>query len=300
VVIRREPGDPGPKSHRGKGDKANKKRMAIIGSIYSVDRYPRSPEDVTAALFRDPRRPDDSAPARPVPVGKHVWGRLSHAQDGSMDEPIKTVFTWLGAELKCRNPGGKKEVVCLMDGQESLWTGRIRIGGEVIEILDILHVTPRLWQAAHLFHKEGTTEAVEFVRGRVLRVLKGQVKGVVKGLRRMGTDHDLSGAKKKKLRTISNYLERNAGRMRYDEYLQKGYPIASGVIEGACRHYVKDRMERAGMRWIKAGAQAMLNVRSEYLNGDWEKFQEFRINREKDRLYKNHKVLLDYEWPMAV
>jgi hypothetical protein len=190
-------------------------------------------------------------------------------------------------------------LVSIMDGQESLWDGLSHVDGEVIEILDILHVTPRLWQAAHLFHKEGTTEAREFVRERVLRVLSGEVKGMVKGLRRMGTTHELAGSKKKNLRTICNYLEKNADRMRYDEYLRKGYPIASGVIEGACRHYVKDRMERAGMRWVKEGAQAMLDVRSEFLNGDWQKFQQFRIERETERLYPHRNVLQDVEWQLA-
>jgi hypothetical protein len=86
--------------------------------------------------------------------------------------------------------------------------------------------------------------------------------------------------------------------MRYDEYLAKGYPIASGVIEGACRHYVKDRLERSGMRWSKAGAQAMLDVRSEYLNGDWEGFYQFRIDRETKRLYPQCKILEEVIWTL--
>ena len=73
--------------------------------------------------------------------------------------------------------------------------------------------------------------------------------------------------------------------MRYDEYLAKGYPIASGVIEGACRHLVKDRMERAGMHWTRTGAQAMLDVRSIHVNGDWDQYQTFRIERETGKLY---------------
>ena len=87
--------------------------------------------------------------------------------------------------------------------------------------------------------------------------------------------------------------------MRYDEYVRRGYPVASGVIEGACRHYVKDRMERSGMRWTKAGAQAMLDVRSEYLNDDWAEFQRFRIERETDRLCPHRQLLEATAWPMA-
>ena len=259
IVMRRGPDDPAPKAHRGKGDKANKKRMAVVGALYSVGRYPRSPEEVVAALFRDPRQPGQAAPRRPEPVGKHVWARLSRAADGSLGEPIDAVFGWLKAELQRRNRGGVKEVVCLLDGQEALREGLRRepVVPQVVEVLDLLHVTPRLWQAAHVFHKEGSAEAAAFVRGRLLRVLRGEVKGVVAGLRRLGKLRGLPAAQRQRLQVLCRYLKANASRMRYDEYLAKGYPIASGVIEGACRHYVKDRLERSGMRWSKAGAQAM-------------------------------------------
>lgn len=300
VPMRRGPGEARPKAKRNKGDKANKKRMAIVGALYSIDRYQRTPEEVTAALFRDVRRPGVEPTKRPEPTGKHIWARLSRAADGALGEPIDAVFGWQKQELDRRNPGGAKEVLCLMDGQEALWEGKRRhFGQEVVEVLDLLHVTPRLWQAAHLFCKEGSDAAVAFVRQRVLRVLHGEVKGVLKGLRRLGTTRGLGGPKKKRLRTICHYLEANAGRMRYDEYLKKGYPIASGVIEGACRHYVKDRMERSGMRWTKAGAQAMLDVRSEYLNGDWQAFHAFRINRETQRLYPQRQLLQTLQWPLA-
>lgn len=299
IPLRKGPDDPAAKAHRGKGDKANKKRMAIVGAIYSVDRYPRTAEEVTAALFRDPRAAGPKE-ARPVPVGKHVWARLSKAADGNLTDPIDAVFAWQKAELDRRAPIGTKPVVCVMDGQELLWEGKRRhFGDKVVEVLDLLHVTPRLWQAAHAFYKEGTKAAAGFVRDRVFRVLRGQVRGVVKGLRRAATVRGLTGSKAEAVRRACAYLSANAPRMRYDEYLKEGYPVASGVIEGACRHYVKDRMERSGMRWTKAGAQGMLDVRSEYLNGDWQAFQAFRIRHEADRLYPHRSILDELVWPLA-
>jgi hypothetical protein len=94
-------------------------------------------------------------------------------------------------------------------------------------------------------------------------------------------------------------LEKNQERMRYDAYLAAGYPIASGVIEGACRHLVKDRMERAGMHWTIPGAQAMLEVRSVYLSGQWQEFQAYRIEAETQRLYP-HRQLVEHLDGMAV
>ena len=123
------------------------------------------------------------------------------------------------------------------------------------------------------------------VRERVLRVLQGKVELVIRGLREMGTKRQLTGTKKTKLKKLCAYLENNRERMRYDEYLAKGYPIASGVIEGACRHLVKDRMERAGMHWTRAGAQAKLDVRSIQITGAWDQYQAFRIAYETKRLY---------------
>jgi len=133
-------------------------------------------------------------------------------------------------------------------------------------------VTPRLWAAAHVFYREGSADAVTFVRERLERVLRGEVLSVVRGLRQIGTRRGVASAKRKRLSTICGYLRKNADRTRSGEYLSKGYPIASGVIEIVCRHYVKDRLERARMHWTREGARAMLDVRSEFLNGDWEVF----------------------------
>jgi hypothetical protein len=115
----------------------------------------------------------------------------------------------------------------------------------------------------------------------------------------MGTRRHLGATKRKRLETICGYFQKNASRMHYEEYLAKGYPIASGVIEGACRHSVKDRMERAGMHWTLLGAQAMLYVRSEYLNGDWTGFHKYRIQGETERLYPRRERLDEIPWPVA-
>ena len=103
-------------------------------------------------------------------------------------------------------------------------------------------------------------------------LLEGKVRYVVGGLRQMMTKRDLKGTRRKTVREVAGYFERNCARMKYDEYLAAGYPIGSGVAEGACRHLVKDRLERTGMRWHPDGAQAMLNLRATYLNGEWESF----------------------------
>lgn len=298
VVMRRQADDPAPAAHRTKGQKASQKRMATVGSVYSVDRFVRSPEEVLAALFRDPGQ---EKKVRPKPCGKRVWALLPNDAEPDKISGQSAVYVWMMWELKLRNPGQAKETVRLHDGQESLWEAAEKYlpSDNSIDILDLLHATPRLWQAAHVFHPEGTAAATAFAREQILRVLRGAVKGVIRSLRALGTRRKVTGSKKKTLSTVCNYLEKNRERMRYDQYLAKGYPIASGVIEGACRHLVKDRMERAGMHWTYAGAQAMLDVRSVHVSGEWETFQAYRIERETERLYPHRQLVEGPSYTMA-
>jgi hypothetical protein len=268
---------------RPTGERVNGKRMATVGAVYTVDPYQRTVADVVAALFRDP---DYEAASRPTPCHKRVWASLPQ-ETPQPRSSIAVVSDWLWWEFAQRNPRLTRPTVCLCDGQEALWQAcdTAVLDPNRVDILDLLHVTPRLWQAAKLLYGEKAPEVVPFVRQRVTQVLEGKVETVLRSLRRLGVARSLKGAKKKALTRLCGYLWKNRQRMRYDEYLRAGYPIASGVIEGACRHLIKDRMERAGMHWTAAGAQAMLDLRSVWIGGYWEAFQQTRIERETERLY---------------
>ena len=141
-----------------------------------------------------------------------------------------------------------------------------------MEILDLLHVTSRLWTAAHLFHKGDSHAAEQFVRQRVLRILQGEVLGVVRGLRAMST-RKLKGEKQREeVEVICRYYQNNHERMQYDRYLARGYPIASGVIEAACKTLVKTRLCRSGMRWSRQGGQRILVLRTYVKSNRWDTF----------------------------
>jgi hypothetical protein len=302
VPIRRPADAPPIMDHQHRsGPKPDRKKMATVGAVYSIDPFVRTPEDVLESLFRDPREPRPKTP-RPHPRYKRMRALLDHT-DSNGDEVggRAAVFGWIHDEMAARHAGSGKPLVCIMDGEESLWNMRDVHQGEVsmIDILDLLHVTPRLWDAALLFHPLGSDAAKRFVRERLLRILHGEVAAVVRGLRRMGTTQGLCGNQRTKLRTICGYLEKNRHRMHYDEYLALGYPIASGVIEGACRHIVKDRLERTGMNWTIPGAQAMLDLRCIYLTDQWEPFMEFRVARETERLYPYRDTLQALCWAVA-
>ena len=302
VPIRRPADAPAIETHQSKsGPKPGAKKMATLASVYSIKPYVRTPEDIVESLFRQPGEPREKS-TRPRPQHKRVRASLDHVDaDGNQINGAATVFGWMADEVTARNPLGDKPMVSIMDGQESLWNLRDLFQADVsmVDILDILHVTPRLWEAAHLFHPAGTREAEKFVRDRVLRILRGEVLSVIAGFRRLATTHKLSGKKLEKIQTIIHYLKNNQDRMRYDEYLAAGYPIASGVIEGACRHVVKDRLERTGMTWTMEGAQAMLALRCIHLSDAWDDFIKFRVEHETERLYPYRDTLNETSWALA-
>ena len=302
VPIRRAADAPSIESHQSKsGPKPGAKRMATLGAVYSIAPHVRSPQEIVQSLFRHPSEPRTKS-NRSRPQHKRVRASLDHTDPCGDDiHGAAAVFGWMSGEVAARNPNHDKPVVSIMDGQESLWNLRDVFQQDVpmIDILDLLHVTPRLWEAAHLFYSPGSKMAENFVRQRVLRVLKGEVSSVIIGLRRLAATHKLREKKLQKIQTITNYFANNQDRMRYHEYLAAGYPIASGVIEGACRHVVKDRLERTGMTWTVPGAQAMLSLRCVHLSGLWDEFTKFRVQSETARLYPYRSKLAEMQWTLA-
>jgi hypothetical protein len=293
-------------SHAHKrGPKTGRKKQAIVGAVYSVEPLVRTPEEIVELLFRDPAEagPAPARSKRPAPCYKRVMARLNEYSDaaGASHDGMAEVFAWLSAQLDERNPLHDKVVVNLMDGDERFVAEQKRhvVNGPQVDILDLLHVTSRVWKVAGLFAATNSAAAQERVRSWVGQILRGQVQAVVRDMRRQGAAARLGGNKKKELDKACAYMQKRKGKMRYHEYLKAGYPIASGVIEGACRHYVKDRMERTGMSWKQPGAQAMLELRSVALNDTWDEFQAFYRQRETAQRYPHRQLLDALVWPLA-
>ena len=302
VPIRR-PADAPPiedHAHRS-GPKPDRKKMATVAAVYSVDPVVRTPEEVVESLFRDPQA-ERPKRRRPRPCHRRMRALLNHTDaEGNLIHGRAAVFGWIAGEMASRHRQSDKPIVNVMDGEEDLWQMRDLFQAHVamVDILDLLHVTPRLWDAASLFYTPGSEAAKTFVRQRVLRILQGEVEGVIRGLRRMGTTQQLSATRQRTLEKICGYLEKNRERMRYDEYLRAGYPIASGVIEGACRYVVKDRLERTGMSWVREGAQAMLDLRCVYLTEEWDTYVAFRVELQTERLYPYRDSLPTIPWQVV-
>ena len=304
------------------GPKPDRKRMAVVGAAYTIKPYVRTPSDILEALFCDPNQAEDKdKPKRPSPHNKQVVAHLTQVVNDVELKASQRTFDWLSQQVRARGESsptlklaqsavsGSKPMPCkihlaMMDGQESLWNQVKQLQAawperQWVEILDLMHANSYLWEAACAFHPGNSKEQLVFMKDRVLRILEGQVVAVISGLRQMATKRRLSKSLQAVVVKVCRYFENNQHRMKYNEYLAAGYPVATGVIEGACRHYVKDRMERAGMRWTIIGAQAMLNMRSVNLNGNFDEFNKYRIQQQTTKLYPHANDITAIDSPIA-
>jgi len=269
-----------PKSKRLKrGEKRTRKQMAYVGAVYSIAPFVRTVAQVMDELRRKERQAE-----RPRPQNKQVFAEMTRFHEDEILNGQVRCFANLALRVMYR-AARTKTLICLMDGQRSLWALKDSWFSRAIGILDIFHVMERLWRVAHAFHGEGTREAELQVDQHLRFLLQGKISAVIGLYKRMLPQYGMKGDRAKTVKETITYFENNKQYMKYDEYLAKGYPIGTGVVEGACRHFVKDRMELAGMRWEIEGAQAMLSLRALYLNDQWDDFVEYRIKTEQLALY---------------
>jgi hypothetical protein len=265
------------KTRLSPGEKKNRKRMAMVATVYSITRHVRRPE-VIMGLEEDP---EDSPASRPRPRKKRVWA--------SVERDAGKVTEELFEEAHRRDPEHKRPWAMLVDGHKDqlkqIWANIKHFGVEVILILDFIHVLEYLWKAAYCFHPPGSEPAEAWVAERALQILKGRASIVAGGIRRSATLRGLSGKAREAVDQCAEYLLNYKDMLKYDEYLAAGLPIATGVIEGACRHLVKDRMDITGARWGLQRAEAILKLRSLKSSGDSEAYWGFY---KEQTLKRNH------------
>lgn len=261
---------------RTKGEKANKKKMATVAAVHNQPPIVRTPAQVIDSLFSTETPAE--RPKRTAPSHKRVWASLTRDKD--------TFIADVKAEMIRRDPVHEHTWVIVTDGERALQRRVCQSFENVTLVLDLLHVLEKLWKAAHALYREGSPEAALFVRHRAERILCGMTSQVVKGLRQTATKRRLTGAKAKAIHQVADYLYRNRERMRYDQYLANGWPIASGTVEGACKNLIRDRFERSGMRWTPETAEALLQLRAAHLSHDFDDYWEHHVKQDQQRLYR--------------
>ena len=255
------------------GEKRGRKRMATVVSVYEVAPSIRTPEQILVDK--------EGRPPPPKPENKRVWAGVT--------EDMGTLIEQGFEEAIRRDPDQKMHWVVLIDGQPELIRQvkkNVELHGVDVTITqDFIHVTEYLWKAGHALYPKNADKREKWVCGRSMELLRGNAQNVASGLRRTATLYDLTEGQRMPVDTAADYIENSQSRLRYDQSLKHGFPIATGVIEGACRYLVKDRMDITGARWRLKSAEAVLRLRSLKASGDLDDYLRFHFQREKERNY---------------
>jgi hypothetical protein len=261
------------------GEKPSRKRMACLVTIYDAEPAPRRPHDVIAP----PGGRHGTRTLRPGPKARGKWLAGSVRKDPA--EVIAAAFD----QAEARDPAHLRTWVVLVDGAEHqlalIRAEAARRGVTINIIIDIIHVLEYIWDATWSLHDAGDPAAEDWVAVKALQVLAGDSDRAAQEITAEADDAGLAGSQRHGTDTCVRYLTSKREFLRYDQALESGWPIATGVIEGACRHLIADRLSVGGARWGLDGAEAVLTLRAVIANRDLQEYWRFHLACEHQRLY---------------
>ncbi len=259
------------------GEKPNRKRMAALVTVYDAEPAQRRPHDVIAP----PGGRHGARPLRPGPKALAKW------LAGSVRSDPADMIAAMSGEAGARDPGHLRTWVVLVDGadhQLGLIRAEAALRGVAIHVVTgLIHVLEYIWGAAWSLHEAGDPAAEDWVAVKALQVLTGGSDRAAAAIAAEADAAGLDGSRRSGTDACVRYLGNKREFLHYDQALDEGWPIATGVIEGACRHLVADRLNRGGARWGLDGAEAILTLRAVIANGDFEEYWRLWRNRHKRR-----------------
>ena len=278
ALARARQGPKHPQTRLASAEKSNYKRMAEIGAVYDATPVPRTTPDIIA------NDEDTDHDPTPGPVARNKWLCASIVNDAG------TVIEQVLDEAQRRDPKHHRTWIALVDGNNHQ-IQRIKAGAKarkvkVTIVVDFVHVLEYLWNAAWCFHAARDPAAERWVHRQATAVLNGHARRVAGQIRRKATNARLDPANRKIAEEAATYLTRKAPYLDYPTALEHGWPIATGIIEGACRHIVKDRMDITGARWGLTGAEAVLKLRAIKTNGDFDAYWRYHLNQERHHVHE--------------
>ncbi len=260
------------------GEKNGRKRMAELGCVYDCKPVPRTPADIITRPGRNRGQPRKDAPAA---TGKWLTA--------SVTDDIPAVIAAGFDEADRRDPARERTWIALVDGNkqqiEAIGAEAARRGVTVTILIDFIHVLEYLWKAAWSFFEPGDPDAEEWVAAQATKILESKSAQVAAGIRRRATTYGYSPAERDGADTCAAYLTAKNPCLDYAAALAAGWPIATGIIEGACRHIVKDRMDITGARWGLDGAEAILKLRAIHSNSDFDAYWAWHLQQEQQRVH---------------
>ena len=259
------------------GEKHGRKRMAELACVYDAAPAPRAPGDIITPPGTEKKE------RSPGPRATGKWLTASVTDD------IPAVIAAAFGEAQRRDPGHRRSWIALVDGNrtqiEAITAEAARRGVTMPVICDFVHVLEYTWKAAWSFFDKGDPDAETWVAAQAARILQGKAATVAAGIRRRATTFGYSPAEREGADACADYLTAKKPYLDYATALAKGWPIATGVIEGACRHLVKDRMDITGARWGLDGAEAILKLRALIANGDFDQYWRYHLRKEHERIH---------------
>ena len=260
-----------------RGEKTGRKRMAEVVAVYHVTPSPRTPADVIGS----PGHPRDQRTTGPKAVGKWL-----HA---SITDDTTTVIGAMFDEATRRDPDGRRTWIALVDGnthQIEAIRGQAKARDRPVTILiDIVHVIEYVWKAAWCFYREGDPAVETWVAEQARDILDGHAHRVAGRIQNKIKQQDLDPSRRVGAHACVTYLLNKARYLRYRHALTAGWPIATGIIEAACRYLIKDRLDITGARWSLPGAEAILKLRATASNGDFDDYWSFHLAQEHHRVH---------------
>lgn len=278
-------------TRRAKGvSKIGTKKDSVVTADYSINPVKRTPKDILDGLMRiNSNKKKEKESSNPRKKEKPINKQIVATMEGK-----EKAFIMLLDRVKARDLTEKKSIFILIDGAVSLEKGLLkelnkrnwqtRINGCC---LDIVHATEYLWDVSTALYGETRPERISWVRSTLSQLLNSKVKTVIGELHKKIDSGKLTKFQIKRLKRTVTYFENHKHMMNYKKYLNEGYPIASGAIEGACNTLVKDRTERSGMQWTKKGAGSVVSLRSIQCNGDWESYWDYYVENCAKRHYED-------------
>jgi hypothetical protein len=260
------------------GEKPSSKRMATLACVYDAEPSPRRPHDIIAP----PGGRHGRRALRPRPRATAKWLAGSVRRDP--DEVIAAAFD----QAEARDPQHKRTWVVLVDGAEHqlglIRAEAARRGAAIRIVIDLVHVLEYVWKAAWCLHPAGDPAAEDRAAVKALAVLAGHSARAAAEITAEADAAGLSAAERAGTDACARYLAGKHEYLHYDQALAAGRPVATGVIEGACRHLIGDRLDITGARWGLEGAEAVLTLRAVISNGEFDEYWRFHLAREHRRL----------------
>jgi hypothetical protein len=276
------------------GEKQGRKRMATLGVVYDADPQSRRPHDVLTPAVTIHAAPDSDGgrPHRRGPTAAAKW--LTGSIATTSEQVIAAVFD----QATQRDPTHRRTWIMLVDGArhqlDQLRAEAGRRGVPIHILVDFIHVLEYLWRAAWCLYQDSDPAAEPWVATHAVRILAGEVDAVITALGQQATDAGLTTQGRNGIDTCIGYLTAKREFLGYDTALSRGWPIATGVIEGACRHLIGDRLDITGARWGLQGAEAVLKLRALWSNGDFDTYWAFHCAQEHRRVHQAR-----YQHPLA-